>query len=389
MTDSVVVHTDLSHSEEAGAFLGSEISKHFKGQSPDALITFASPRHDYPQVLKAIKAACQARIVVGCSSAGEFVSSVQGQGSACAVALRSSEMRFASGIGRRLRADRTAAAKDLVASFTGRSATHNFLFRSALVFTDALAGHADELMEQLNLLTSGTYRFVGGGAGDDAQFKRTHVFHGTQAVPDAVVALEILSNKPLGIGVSHGWKPASAALRVTEADGMRLISLNAVPAVEMFQEHADILGQAFDPADPLPFFLHNVIGIDTGIGHKLRVPLAVNSDGSISCAADIPTGATVHIMSTSIASASAAAVSATQAAVEDLKGNDPAVALFFDCAATRLRLGLEFGSEMRAVDGVLGATRYAGCNTYGQIAHTEGQFSGFHNCTAVVCLIPE
>lgn len=34
------------------------------------------------------------------------------------------------------------------------------------------------------------------------------------------------------------------------------------------------------------------------------------------------------------------------------------------------------------------ATR-AGCNTYGQIARAEGQFSGFHNCTAVVCVIPE
>jgi hypothetical protein len=32
--------------------------------------------------------------------------------------------------------------------------------------------------------------------------------------------------------------------------------------------------------------------------------------------------------------------------------------------------------------------RHAGCNTFGQIARGEGQFSGFHNCTAVVCIIP-
>jgi hypothetical protein len=29
-----------------------------------------------------------------------------------------------------------------------------------------------------------------------------------------------------------------------------------------------------------------------------------------------------------------------------------------------------------------------GCNTHGQIARAEGQFEGFHNCTAVVCLLP-
>jgi len=31
---------------------------------------------------------------------------------------------------------------------------------------------------------------------------------------------------------------------------------------------------------------------------------------------------------------------------------------------------------------------FVGCNTYGQIARAEGQFGGFHNCTAVVCVLP-
>jgi hypothetical protein len=52
-------------------------------------------------------------------------------------------------------------------------------------------------------------------------------------------------------------------------------------------------------------------------------------------------------------------------------------------------MGKEFGLEMEALKRVLGTTEYAGCNTYGQIARTERQFSGFHNCTAVVCVIPE
>ena len=57
--------------------------------------------------------------------------------------------------------------------------------------------------------TAGTYQFFGGGAGDDANFRRTFVFHGTESVAGAVVALEVLSYKPLGIGVGHGWRPAS------------------------------------------------------------------------------------------------------------------------------------------------------------------------------------
>jgi hypothetical protein len=53
-----------------------------------------------------------------------------------------------------------------------------------------------------------------------------------------------------------------------------------------------------------------------------------------------------------------------------------------------LRLGKEFGAELKAVENVLGTARFAGCNTYGQVARAEGQFGGFHNCTAVVCVIP-
>jgi hypothetical protein len=388
MTDSTVVYTDLIDSTKAGQLLGTKILEELEGHSPDALIVFASSRHDYSKLLEAVNAACRPKVMIGCSSAGEFTSEAQGESSASAVALRSSEMQFNAGLGRNLRADREAAARDLVSAFKGPG-THSYLYRSALVLTDALAGYSDDLIESLNLLTAGTYMLFGGGAGDDAQFTRTHVFYGTEAVPDAAVALEILSNKPLGVGVSHGWIPSSAPLRVTEADGMRLVSLNAVPAIEIFQEHAAATGQTLDLDNPTSFFLHNIIGIDTGSGHKLRVPLAVNPDGSVTCAADIPVGATVHIMSVTGTSSADAAESATIAALEQLNGSQPKVALFFDCVATRLRMGKEFGLEMEALKNVLGTTKYAGCNTYGQIARSERQFSGFHNCTAVVCVIPE
>lgn len=226
--------------------------------------------------------------------------------------------------------------------------------------TDALAGNADDLVEQMTLATSGKYQFAGGGAGDDAKFSRTHVFLGTRAYTDAIVALEILSEKPLGIGVGHGWSPASRALRVTEATGPRVVSLNGVPAIEAFEEHAKMTEQQFDRATPLPFFLHNILGMDTGNGYRLRVPLVVNDDGSITCAAEIPTGARVHIMATTASSAVAAASRATASAVRALQGATPGAALFFDCVATRLRMGDAFGFELDSVAQMLGGANLVG-----------------------------
>lgn len=388
MTESAVVFTDEINSAAAGKEVGERLQSGLSGHSPDAVILFASSRHDYPALLNSIHDSCRPGVLVGCSSAGEFISRERAEGAVSAVGIRSNQMRFAGGIGHNLRENRRAAAAEIAGSFKGLE-THQYPHRAALVLTDALAGYTDDFIEQLSLATLGHYRFFGGGAGDDAKFSRTHVFCGTEAVSDAAVALEFLSHKPIGVGVSHGWVPAGEPMRVTEADGTTLISLNAAPAVEAFEEYAEQTGQKFDRADPIPFFLHNVIGVDTGNGFKLRVPLAVNDDGSINCASDIPSGATVRIMKTTDRSASEAAMSAANSALEQMSGSRPEVALFFDCVATRLRMGSEFGVEMDALQKTLGDIQYAGCNTYGQIARSEGQFSGFHNCTATIALLPE
>jgi hypothetical protein len=373
---------------EAGQDLGSSIVHQLDGATPDAIIIFATPDQDHEQLLVALTDACHPGTLVGCSSAGEFTGDDAGTGMTCAVALAAPEMQFSAVLARGLRDNRRDVAKKLVAGFKG-PATPVFRHRAALVLTDALAGFADDLVDRLTQLTGGVYGFFGGGAGDDARFQRTVVFCGTEVETDAAVALEILSNKPIGIGVRHGWTPGSEPMRVTDATGMRLGSLNAVPAAEVFDAHAAATGQRFDRAEPIPFFLHNVVGVEGVEGYRLRVPLAVGDDGSITCAADVTAGATACVMSTTAASAADAAAEATRAALAQMEGSPPAVALVFDCVATRLRLGNEFGAELDAVRRELGDVPFAGFNTYGQIAQAEGQFSGFHNCTAVVCTIPK
>ena len=386
--ETSAVYTKRTDSEEAGRNLADQINEAFNSAAPDAAVLFASSRFDHDKLLESFSKGCSPAVLVGSSSAGEFTGQARGEGTACVLAMRSKELRFSAGVGRGVSSDRAKVARDVVSAFRGAS-SYDYPYRSALIMTDALAGHADDLVEQLTLLTSGKYQFAGGGAGDDAQFARTHVFCGTRAFTDAVVGLEILSHKPLGIGVGHGWTPATGPFRVTEAVASCVVSLNGVPTVEAFEEHAKATKQHFDRAAPLPFFLHNILGIASDSGHRLRVPLAVNPDGSVNCAAEIPTGARVHIMKTTSASAVTAASNATAAAVQALRGEKPGAALFFDCVATRLRIGDVFGFELESVARMLGGAELVGCNTYGQIARAEGQFGGFHNCTAVVMVLPD
>ncbi|MDB4886154.1 MAG: hypothetical protein JWN79_1592 [Gemmatimonadetes bacterium] len=388
MTDVAIFQTDLVN-RDAGLHLGRQIRDQLGG-APDALIVFASPRNDHAALLEALAESAGTRTIVGCSSAGEFTSTASGEGLTNVTAIRATSMRFAAAAGTGISTDQRAAARQIVSKFRGAS-TPELPFRAALVLVDALAGHAEELVDALTIETGGTYRFFGGGAGDDARFQQSYVFCGTDVYQDAVVALEIVSLKPVGIGARHGWVPATTPMRVTESDTSEVTSLNVTPAAEAFDEHAERTSQRFDRADPMPFFLHNILGVETDQGHKLRVPLGVSANGGVVCAAEVPVGATACIMSTGGTDASTAAAEATRDAVAQVtsEGGTPKAALFFDCVATRLRLGQEFEQELDAVSLALGGAPFAGFNSYGQIVRADGQFSGFHNCTAVVCVLPD
>jgi hypothetical protein len=352
-----------------------------------AIILFAAPTYDHAAMLRTLRARLPEAVVIGASSAGEFANDERGEGMATALALSGDDFDVAATCAREISRDPARAARELVSGFRGVSDLRPG-YRSALVMTDALAGHADRLVDELTLATAGLYQFFGGGAGDNAQFQRTTVFCQGDVMSDAAAVLEIISDKPIGVGVAHGWEPASPPLRVTAADGLRVISLNGLPAAEAFQTHARETGQALDPGAPIPFFLHNILGIEAAGAHRLRVPLAIQDDGSVVCAAEIPPNALVRIMRSNHLSTVKAAETAADAALAALGEHKPQAALFFDCVATRLRMGQGFGREVSAVQARLGGVDLMGCNTHGQIARAEGQFGGFHNCTAVVCVLP-
>ncbi len=382
---TATAYTELTDAGAAGRALGRQIGATIVG-SPDAIILFAAPGYDHASLLRALSSDYPAALLVGSSSAGEFTHLAHGEGAACALALKSETIRFAVGVGRHLSRSAADAAGQIVSTFRG--AEEQTMHRAALVLTDALAGHAPTLIQELMVATGAQYQLFGGGAGDNAQFVRTVVFSGTEVLDDAAVALEILSPEPLGVGVGHGWEPAADALRVTDADGLRLIGLNGLPAVEAFEAHARTVGVPFDPDSPLPFFLHNILGIETAAGFQLRMPLSVDEAGVVHCAAEVPVGSRVRIMRSTVAASLRAVERATASALASIGDRTPGVALFFDCAATRIRIGDEYTLELDAVRNRLSDLPMVGCVTHGQIARADGQFDGFHNCTAVVCVLP-
>src|SRR5689334_19965054 len=98
MTQTFAAYTLESGSEEAGMDLGRQISAAFAPLPPDVVILFASSRFDYERMLSGLNDACSPGLLVGSSSAGEFTGDQRGEGTACALAIRSTDIRASAGL---------------------------------------------------------------------------------------------------------------------------------------------------------------------------------------------------------------------------------------------------------------------------------------------------
>ena len=92
-----------------------------------------------------------------------------------------------------------------------------------LAFADGLACDGNLLAEAMRAAMPMGWRAVGGMAGDDWNFDKTHVFFDGRALQDALVLLYVNSDQRVSAACTNGYRPISGArdLKVTEVDGAR------------------------------------------------------------------------------------------------------------------------------------------------------------------------
>ncbi|HZU95803.1 MAG TPA: FIST N-terminal domain-containing protein [Planctomycetota bacterium] len=358
----------------------------------DALlgIVFVTSKTDLGGVTKGVKSVLGQTPVIGCSSAGEFVTDRVSAGGLAIALIASDEMGIAVGMGEGLRANTPRAVQQLSAEFkkTRKPAPAGATQKTIFMLSDGLAGNGEGLVDALAMEAGGGVTIAGGAAGDDALFKETFVFLNDQIRKDAVVAAEITSKKKIGVGVFHGWCAASAPGTVTKAEGGKLVAIDGKPAIDFYRAYAKKLGVELTKENQNAFVFTHELGIVLMNNElKVRAPLSVNDDGSINCATEVPEGKQVRIVEGDHGAIIAAAKTAAENAMQGLGGGPAAGAIVFDCVARKLVLDQKFKQEVDAFRDVVKAP-VMGFNTYGEIARVRGQLSGFHNTTAVVAAVP-
>ncbi|HEV7888809.1 MAG TPA: FIST N-terminal domain-containing protein [Acidimicrobiales bacterium] len=382
-----------SHDPDART-AGSRAAQHaLAGPDPRLLLVFCSGSYDLPELIQAIADEAPGVPLVGCSTAGEISVSHDHAGAADATvvvtALGGPGFSVATRSAR-VEDDPEGGLRQAGFDASGCMADVEPLPHSVLmVLSDGLAGDQEEVVRGAYRAVGATVPLVGGCAGDDLKMTATFQFHGTEVLTNAVVAVAIASDAPLGIGVRHGWQRVGEPMVVTNSDGNRVFTLDDQPALDAYLARLGAPSEAHtDPAAFTRFALTHPLGISRRNGEEVRfVAEADFAERSLVCIANVAKGGLAWFMQGDEQSVLEATDAACGEALASLGEQPPLGMVAFDCIARRGVMG-DCGIQ-REVDRLAGFAHgapVAGFYTYGEFARTRGT-TGFHNQTLVVLAV--
>ena len=375
--------SDLSDSSAAGRRAAAEA---LGGREAALVIVFASDHHHLEDLLEGVRTCAGDAALVGCTTAGEIWTGQAGANGVVVFALGGDGLAVSASVSPRASADlRAAGANAAAAALAGQSGAHQVL----MLLTDGLAGDQNEVVRGAYSVAGASIPLVGGCAGDDMRMARTRQIFGDSVLEDAVVAVSITSDAPLGIGVGHGWIKVGEPLVVTSASGTRVASLNDRPALDVYLEQLNPPAQAHtDPVAFTHFAQTHPLGLDRRTGVNIRFVAGADfHTRELICIAQVPEDGLAYLMEGDAGSVLGATDEACQEALAGLDGRAPLALLAFDCIARRGVLGDDgIAGEARRLSALAPGAAVAGFYTYGEFARTQGM-TGFHNQTLVVLAV--
>ena len=327
----------------------------------DVVLVFCDPDYDLEALGPALKAAFPCPMV-GCTSSGQIGARGFQASGILAAGLRGGVLRVDPLLIAPLSdlPAQTALIADIIQS-RAADAGHARFF--ALLLVDGLSTSEEYLAAALYQMT-GNVPLIGGSAGDNFKFQRTHVYHDGVFLSDAaVLALFECANPFVAFKLQH-FVASEVELVITSADpATRLIhEINGEPAALAY---AEAIGMPVEALDTNVFSTYPLVLSIAGEPY-VRSILRVNADLSMTCYCAVEEGMVLAI-------GQAVDVMATLErgfAEMNTAIDEPALVIGCDCILRRV----EF--EQTGMDAEVGAfmarQRVFGFSTYGE------QFNGLH-----------
>jgi hypothetical protein len=352
-------HSTAADSAKAGA---EATAAAIAGRTPAAVFVFTSGGHDLAAIRAAVRVEAGAAVVVEGAGFGELSPAGATEHGVAVAAL--------GGPGFTVRAHTAdigalgarAAGAEVARVMAGIDAPHAVL----LLLADGAMRGPHEIVRGAYSVVGAAVPLVGGlTIGGSGQ----------------VVGVAIGSDRPIGIGVAHGWRQVEPPMVVTRAGNGRIYEFDGEPALDVILRRTNARGTADDLFDGgrnlCPVGLARRSGLDIRSLHG-----GDDEERSVFGTAEIPQGALVWLMEAERDELVAGGPAALRQAVDALQGAEPLGVLAFDCGGRKLRLGEDgTAAEVAALRGALDKP-FAGFYTLGEIARVRGA-AGLHQLTLV------
>ena len=363
------------------------------GSDPDLFIVFASSVYDSQHVLKGLRSVSADAHIIGSSTAGEITThGPTNKNSVAVMAIKSDTVNFFTGVGQDIQVSPFAAGK--AAAMSVKKSAGDAL-KAFIMIPDVLTGNGAETVRGVLSALGAHFPVVGGASGDDFKFVKTYQYCEDSVYSGACVGLGMSGEFSMGIGVKHGWLPIGLPMKVTRSEGAVLHEIDGKPAISLYEDYfGEEKARELRTQTLAKLAITYPIGMNKEGSDELLIvdPLSVDANGSITCAAEVPTGADIRLMIGSSDEAIAIAKVAAEDALKQLNGKKPQAIIIFNCIARQRLFGVRAGEEISAIQSVLGLdTPLIGFYTYGEQAPLGGEVRNiekcnpsFHNETVVI-----
>lgn len=255
---------------------------------------------------------------------------------------------------------------------------------------DAMILNIASILDGLYLQLADRVRYVGVSAGSETFQPMPCLFDQDRLMSNGV--LWLLLSEDLAAIIEHGYQAPARMLTATSTEGNRIISIDWRPAFTVYQE---LLQAQYGIALSTDNFYTHAIHFPFGILRAndeviVRIPVAVEADGSVFCIGEIPANAILTLLEASQID-SGYTVNHIVQSLAELHGSMAGRNLLtFYCAGRRLHLGLNAQTELVDLSAKTAVACLAGALSLGEIGNSyEWGYPLFHNSTLVCMAWPE
>jgi hypothetical protein len=261
--------------------IAEEIGKSLEGFDAKTVIFFASSKFDADAISFAMQKTFGDIPAFGCTTSGEIVSGHMLNQSVVAMAMNSRiiedmDIQILQNIHEDPKGAVAGAFKAFEQKFGEPMADMDFQKYVGIILIDGLQGAEEQLMEKIGDLTNVT--FIGGSAGDDLKFLKTHVFAQGKAHSNAALLVLIKAATTFDFIKTQSFAVSDKNLVATSVDPAKreVLEFNHQPAVEAY---AQAVGVSVENVADV--FMSNPVGLMMGDEPYVRSPQRTEGQGIV------------------------------------------------------------------------------------------------------------